>query len=167
MVNYRRVVCEVALLLCVLAVTAAAPACDDKDHKLVYDQRQNGTENYRLNIDGVVIAVAPAESFLSALSDIDFSDLIDLESLEQELKPKPPASSISEDLLVPKPEEKPVLDAKPEEPAVAKPDEKPSEAKPDKPEAPTKIDDVSVEPVANLKGHKKSAQLKRQETTQR
>ncbi|KOB69693.1 Uncharacterized protein OBRU01_16469 [Operophtera brumata] len=171
MVNYRRVVCEVALLCGALSAITAAPACDHK-HQLVYDQRQNGSENYRLNIDGVVIAVAPAESFLSALSDIDFSDLIDMESLEQELKPKPPTTSITvEDLPVPKPDEKPVLDVKPEDTVEAKPNEKPLESKPDsedKPEAPSKLDDVSVEPT-NLKGHKKSAQaqLRKQETTQR
>lgn len=32
------------------------------DYDLHYDQRQNGTENYRLNIDGVVIAVPGASS---------------------------------------------------------------------------------------------------------
>lgn len=169
MVNYRRLV-SLALLL---TATAAAPACDEKEHKLVYDQRQNGTENYRLNIDGVVIAVAPAESFLSALSDIDISDLIDLESLEEELKPKPPTSSSPSALDPPKPEKPEVpLDAslQPVKPAEVKPEEKPLDAKPAKPEepeAPTKIDDVSLEPAANPKHQKKSAHLKRQESTQR
>lgn len=171
MVNYRRVVCEIALLFGALSAITAAPACDQKDHKLIYDQRQNGSENYRLNIDGVVVAVAPVDSFLSALSDIDFSDLIDLESLEQELGSKPPKPSISVDLPDPKPDEKPsVIDAKPEELVEAMLEEKPLESKPEsqnKPEAPSKIDDVTVESATNLKGHKKSAQLRKQENTQR
>lgn len=40
----------------------------DGDYDLHYDERQNGTENYRLNINGVVIAVPGASS--SAMSSI-------------------------------------------------------------------------------------------------
>lgn len=40
----------------------------DTDYDLHYDERQNGTENYRLNINGVVIAVPGASS--SAMSTI-------------------------------------------------------------------------------------------------
>ncbi|CAH2086171.1 unnamed protein product [Euphydryas editha] len=90
MVNYKRVVCEVALLLVLLSLTSAAPAPDcDHTH---YDQRQNGTENYRLNIDGVVIAVAPAETLLEAASDL--SDYFDQATLEQLLKPSSEQSSV-------------------------------------------------------------------------
>lgn len=39
------------------------------DHDLTYDQRQNGTENIRLNIDGVIIAV-PSSSSSQASSAI-------------------------------------------------------------------------------------------------
>lgn len=40
----------------------------DGDYDLHYDERQNGTENYRLNINGVVIAIPGASS--SAMSTI-------------------------------------------------------------------------------------------------
>lgn len=40
----------------------------DSDYDLHYDERQNGTENYRLNINGVVIALPGASS--SAVSTI-------------------------------------------------------------------------------------------------
>ncbi|GBP27989.1 hypothetical protein EVAR_83620_1 [Eumeta japonica] len=89
MANYKRIVCEAAVVWALLALHAAtaAPTPDCEHH---YDQRQNGTENYRLNIDGVVIAVAPAESLLAAASDIDFSDLLDLDDFS-ELTQKPPS----------------------------------------------------------------------------
>lgn len=103
MVNYKRVVCEVAVLAAVLSLTTAAPAdCRENTH---YDQRQNGTDNYRVNIDGVVIAVAPSDSLLAAASEIDFNDLFDLEEFNELQKPKPPS------------DEKPVLEPKPDEPA--------------------------------------------------
>lgn len=44
------------------------------DYDLRYDQRQNGTENVRLNIDGVVIAV-PAPSSSSSSSSSSFSNV--------------------------------------------------------------------------------------------
>lgn len=40
----------------------------DDDYDLHYDERQNGTENYRLNINGVVIAVPGASS--NAMSSV-------------------------------------------------------------------------------------------------
>ncbi|KAL4714554.1 hypothetical protein ACJJTC_006600 [Scirpophaga incertulas] len=146
MVNYKRVVCEVAVLATVLAVAATAPAdCH-------YDQRQNGTENYRLNIDGVVIAVAPADSLLAAASDIDISDLLDLDEFNEPSKPKPPSDTL-----------KPHIEPKPEDP-------KPVESKPDapgKPEKPaeTPLSDVSLN--SEPKGQKKDASTKKQEKAQR
>ncbi|XP_028163449.1 nucleolar and coiled-body phosphoprotein 1 [Ostrinia furnacalis] len=144
MVNYKRVVCEVALLAALVVIAAAAPADCDRH----YDQRQNGSENYRLNIDGVVIAVAPADSLLAAASDIDISDLLDLDDFN-EVKPKPPSTtSPPKPHIEPKPE-----DAKPEAPA-----------KPDAPaEAP--LSDVSLTP--NLKSQKKDATTRKQEKAQR
>lgn len=185
MVNYRRVVCEVALLAAFVALTAAAPT-PDCVHKH-YDQRQNGTENYRLNIDGVVVAVAPAESMFSALGDMD--DLMELLSLEDfdedDLKPKPPSQgSTSSPLLqiVPvsmggeKPDEKPLvmpaekpLENKPaqDKPAEDKPAmEKPQEEKPEvpaKPEAP--LSDVSM--GDDLKIQRKEVSVKKQEKAKR
>lgn len=106
MINYKRVVCEGAVLLALLAVAFAAPKeyKEHKEHKEPrdcveiekeshYDQRQNGTENYRLNIDGVVIAVAPAESILEAAAD--FTDIFDIDDIEDLLKPPSSSSSSS------------------------------------------------------------------------
>ncbi|GLH07637.1 Uncharacterized protein GBIM_13095 [Gryllus bimaculatus] len=59
-----------AATLLVIELARAAPAVKDD---VIYDQRQNGTENYRLHIDGVVIAVAPAEMLLNLADLVDFS----------------------------------------------------------------------------------------------
>uniref|UniRef100_A0ABD2WJ30 DUF4794 domain-containing protein n=1 Tax=Trichogramma kaykai TaxID=54128 RepID=A0ABD2WJ30_9HYME len=41
-----------------------------------YDQRQNGTENYRVNVDGLVFILAPAETLLmGAALGPDFSSM--------------------------------------------------------------------------------------------
>lgn len=175
MVNYRRVVCEVALVAAMVMAAAAAPTPDCAMKH--YDQRQNGTENYRLNIDGVVIAVAPAESLLSALGDMD--DLLDLamEEYNNEYKPKPPQGSSPSDspsiqvISLPAPEVKPQA----EKPAEGKPQgEKPAEGKPqeEKPEEPAKpvepaspLSDVSM--GSDLKVQKKDASLRKQEKAQR
>ncbi|XP_066995815.1 uncharacterized protein [Anabrus simplex] len=45
----------------------SAPVEED----VLYDQRQNGTENYRVHVDGVVVAVAPAETLLSLIALAD------------------------------------------------------------------------------------------------
>lgn len=143
-----------------VATAAPTPDCTMKH----YDQRQNGTENYRLNIDGVVIAVAPAESLLSALGDMD--DLLDLamEEFNNEYKPKPPqgeSSSSSPSIQVP--EVKPQDDK--EKPAEDKPQElKPEEpAKPAEPASP--LSDVSM--GNELKIQKKDASMRKQEKAQR
>ncbi|XP_063531823.1 uncharacterized protein LOC134742537 [Cydia strobilella] len=109
MVNYKRVVCEVAVVLALVAAVAAAPTSTPDCH---YDQRQNGSENYRLNIDGVVIAVAPADSLLAAASEIDLSDLLDLSEYDGPSSHKPQ--------LEPKPE-----DGKPQNKPQDKPEDKP------------------------------------------
>lgn len=50
---------------------------NEEDYVLI-DQRQNGSENYRINIDGVLIAFTPLESLLSgAIDDFDFSEEFD------------------------------------------------------------------------------------------
>lgn len=150
MVNYKRVVCEVAVLAALLVAAAAAPMdCADRH----YDQRQNGSENYRLNIDGVVIAVAPADSLLAAASDIDISDLLDLDDFNEVQKPKPPSSAapLKPPQIEPKPE-----DAKPEAPA-----------KPESPATPAEspLSDVSLN--SDVKGQKKEANTRKQEKAQR
>lgn len=43
--------------------TAAIPTSDTIDY---YDQRQNGSENYRIHVDGVVFIFAPVEALLLA-----------------------------------------------------------------------------------------------------
>ncbi|XP_015175284.1 PREDICTED: uncharacterized protein LOC107065806 [Polistes dominula] len=44
-------------------IPSSSSLSSSEDH---YDQRQNGTENYRVHIDGVVIVVAPVEALLMA-----------------------------------------------------------------------------------------------------
>lgn len=104
MVNYRRVVYEVAALGALLALAAAAPL--NSDCKEEYNQSQNGTENFRVHVNGLVIAMMPAESFaeslLSAMPDLE--ELLESEGINQlqQQKPKPPMVTSP-----PKPEEKP------------------------------------------------------------
>ncbi|XP_023935751.1 uncharacterized protein LOC112044220 [Bicyclus anynana] len=164
MVNYKRVVCEVAVLLTCLAVAFAAPAADCDEKKTHYDQRQNGTENFRLSIDGMVIAIAPADALVEAASD--FVDLLDIPDLEEYLKP--PSSS-----------NKPVTsESKPEIPSDSKPEPEkiPSDSKPEpekiisdsKPDAEKPADpplsDVSL---PETKPQRKEANAGKQEKAQR
>lgn len=46
------------------ATTAVPPTYSDTTD--YYDQRQNGTENYRIHVDGVVLVFAPVEALLLA-----------------------------------------------------------------------------------------------------
>ncbi|KYM93040.1 hypothetical protein ALC53_00579 [Atta colombica] len=48
------------------AVTFAAPTSTLSDAIDYYDQRQNGTENYRIHLDGLVFVFAPVEALLLA-----------------------------------------------------------------------------------------------------
>lgn len=52
--------------------TTPAPVKEElsKTEETIYDQRQNGTENYRINIDGVVLVIAPPEALLLAAADM-------------------------------------------------------------------------------------------------
>lgn len=153
MVNYKRAVCEGLVVLALVGLVTAAPLpadCSDKQHH--YDQRQNGSENYRLNIDGVVIAVAPADSLLAAASDIDFGDLLDLSDLN-DLPSKPPAIKPPADL---KPQEsKPPADS-----SVSASESKPDAAKPEAP-----LSDVSL--PSDEKEQKKEVKSRKQEKAQR
>jgi hypothetical protein len=49
----------------VIGFCACAPAVGEET---IYDQRQNGTENFRLHINGVVIVHAPLEALLASVS---------------------------------------------------------------------------------------------------
>lgn len=131
------------MIITLLNLASSAPADCKDGHGEHYDQRQNGTENYRLNIDGVVIAVAPAESLLAAASEIDFNDMFDLEDLN-DLKPKPPAEQ--------KPP-KPILEPKPQA-------GKPESSKPDEP-----LSDVSLN--SDVQSQKKEATNIKKEKAQR
>ena len=127
MVNYRRILWEVTAVCAILALAAAAPATDYSDSH--YDQRQNGSENVRIHIDGFFVAVVPADTLadtlLAAVPNI--SDLLDIDDLENFQKPKPPASlSPPKPISPPKPEEKPQETAKPIS-LPPKPEEKPEE----------------------------------------
>ncbi|XP_014607505.1 PREDICTED: uncharacterized protein LOC106788607 [Polistes canadensis] len=44
-------------------ISSSSLSSSFEDH---YDQRQNGSENYRVHIDGVVIVIAPVEALLMA-----------------------------------------------------------------------------------------------------
>ncbi|XP_070167726.1 uncharacterized protein [Polyergus mexicanus] len=48
--------------------TTAASISDTTDY---YDQRQNGTENYRIHVDGVVFVFAPVEALLLMAGETD------------------------------------------------------------------------------------------------
>lgn len=48
------------------AVTTAAPTPTISDIVEYYDQRQNGTDNYRIHLDGLVFVFAPVEALLLA-----------------------------------------------------------------------------------------------------
>lgn len=163
MVNYRRVVCEVAVLAALLMVATAAPFPPSHD---VYDQRQNGTENYRLNIDGVVIAIAPADALLAAASEIDLSDLLDIDDLSDfdiPQKPQKPTSSSSSSTI-------PWLvdDNKPLQPSDASADvAKPEEPKPQEPETPAASAETPVPAASDVKGKKKDAGTKKREKAER
>ncbi|XP_037052296.1 uncharacterized protein LOC119085885 [Bradysia coprophila] len=51
----------------------------DSDYDLHYDERQNGTENYRLNIDGVVIALpGPSSNAMSSVGLLASNYLLEL-----------------------------------------------------------------------------------------
>lgn len=47
-------------------VTTAAPTSTYSEITDYYDQRQNGTENYRIHVDGLVFVFAPADALLLA-----------------------------------------------------------------------------------------------------
>ncbi|KAL0272895.1 UNVERIFIED_CONTAM: hypothetical protein PYX00_005713 [Menopon gallinae] len=88
----------VALVIAQVATVLAAPHVQQFKHDSnasesstpcqesggdVYDQRQNGTENYWINVDGVVVLLAPAETILAAAN---------LPNMETELKPPKPTT---------------------------------------------------------------------------
>lgn len=70
--------------------TKAAESNSENDH---YDQRQNGTDNYRIHVDGVVLAFAPVEALLLAgANGIDKPSLIPIPPEPSKPTPdKPPA----------------------------------------------------------------------------
>lgn len=56
----------------------AADLPADDDYDLHYDQRQNGTENYRLNVDGVIVAVpAASENSIGSIGMLATNYLMD------------------------------------------------------------------------------------------
>lgn len=58
----------------------------DTDYDLHYDQRQSGSENYRLNVDGVMMAVpAASETTISSLGALATNYLMDLAAATSEL----------------------------------------------------------------------------------
>ena len=66
----------------------------------MYDQRQNGTENYRINLNGVIVLLAPAETVLQVaqLANLDNEiENINKPSSQLRPKPRPPSPKISND----------------------------------------------------------------------
>ncbi|KAK0178962.1 hypothetical protein PV327_007798 [Microctonus hyperodae] len=67
-------------------VTSITPV-NEKD---TYDQRQNGTENYRIHVKGLVVLVAPIESLLLAGGNLGgANDLLSAMGESPMVKPKP------------------------------------------------------------------------------
>ncbi|KAG6448314.1 uncharacterized protein LOC115442363 [Manduca sexta] len=162
MVNYRRVVCETAALAALVVATLAAPApppgCDHVAH---YDQRQNGSDNIRVHVDGVVVAVMPAESFAESLLTAlpDFADFLEEEEFDTH-KPKPPQSEVPmppSNAAPSKPEEKP--QATPDKEEVASLPAKPAEAS--NPDA-SSVDSSTAQPAKNQKKEQYLKQRKAQ-----
>lgn len=58
-----------------------AAALKEVEPERIYDQRQNGTENYRINVDGVFVMIAPAEDILDAAQGLDLDQLISLSNI--------------------------------------------------------------------------------------
>lgn len=59
---------------------------DNDDYDLHYDQRQTGSENYRVNVDGVMVAVpAASETTISSLGALATNYLMDLAAATGEL----------------------------------------------------------------------------------
>nr|XP_003707338.1 PREDICTED: uncharacterized protein LOC100877904 [Megachile rotundata] len=73
------------------STTTQFPYDSTIDH---YDQRQNGTENYRIHVDGVVLVVAPVETLLLAGAAADNKPNLPIDSSKPtsskpEVDPKP------------------------------------------------------------------------------
>lgn len=69
-----------------LSDTKLTAVADDLDYDLHYDQRQKGSENYRLNVDGLMVAVpAAADTTIGALGDLATEYLLDLAAATSEL----------------------------------------------------------------------------------
>lgn len=87
-------------VLCAPLVTDNQTPYDLKEFDEVYDQRQNGTENWRLNVDKVVLVWTPPGNLLTAAMLLD-PELFDLENgsnVEVEEETKPETASNSENL---------------------------------------------------------------------
>ncbi|CAK9808563.1 hypothetical protein ANTPLA_LOCUS5823 [Anthophora plagiata] len=75
-----------------LTTTQPPPYSSTDDH---YDQRQNGTENYRIHVDGVIFVVAPVETLLLAGAaaenkpNLPIIDSLKPPSSKPEVDPKP------------------------------------------------------------------------------
>ncbi|XP_075218116.1 uncharacterized protein LOC142322913 [Lycorma delicatula] len=78
-----------------VALILAAPSSDNDFEDVFYDQRQNGSENFRIHLNDVMVVVAPAEALLSVAAGSELlnptpSDnvpLDDPDKLPKECKP--------------------------------------------------------------------------------
>ncbi|XP_018317288.1 uncharacterized protein [Mycetomoellerius zeteki] len=87
------------------AVTFAAPTSTLSDAIDYYDQRQNGTENYRIHLDGLVFVFAPVEALLLAGATAGNSEH-NLSTSSQKVSTPPTIQSINE-------LDKPIIDSLP------------------------------------------------------
>lgn len=68
-------------------VTSITSVNNDKD---TYDQRQNGTENYRIHVKGLVVLLAPIESLFLAGGNLGgANDFLGAMGESSMMKPKP------------------------------------------------------------------------------
>lgn len=58
-----------ALVSAVLAAPAATADTSSSEEDVVYDQRQNGSENLRINLSDLTIVLAPGDSLSPMVSD--------------------------------------------------------------------------------------------------
>ncbi|KYM99719.1 hypothetical protein ALC62_09337 [Cyphomyrmex costatus] len=87
------------------AVTFAAPTSTLSDAIDYYDQRQNGTENYRIHLDGLVFVFAPVEALLLAGAAASNSEH-NISTSSQKVSTPPTIQSINE-------LDKPIIDSVP------------------------------------------------------
>lgn len=86
LVVFSSLLCNVVLCVPRRSVNETCEKNGTESLNEVYDQRQNGTENVRVNVKDVVLVWAPSDALLGASSFLD-SDLLDYPNEEVPQKP--------------------------------------------------------------------------------